>query len=701
MNNYALKNTTIKHLLVVSIFALSYSVFANEKTSNELPDLLSLSLKELMNIEVSVASNFSEVKLESGASIEILSREQWQVYGANSVANAIGHMPSIMTHQVPWGGDGIAIRGYSSTASVGGIAVELDGIPLNNIFTGSALYEVRNLNLPSLNKIELIRGPGSSLYGSDAFHGVLALQSYSAEEEQTSVRYKFDSNRFKQFSISHTQDLGDGYKINASITGTDQSTQDIPFSFTDSVTAQTITSDRDNAYKAYMGVLKLGIKHSKDLTTNYAIYTMGSDNFEAVGPGQSQSPFGSVLGTQDKTVGSDDRIAVKADFNWALDNHLVLEGKTYFWHLDRDAITDVTPVGLSGFFAIQRQDQRGADLVIKQTENNWNTQWAFGLGYKKSKLINSDVALTVGLTTEKITPIIPQVESGFERNVKSAFFESRTKLFDDLLTLQTGLRLDHYNAFGNQLSPRIGFVYSPSKNSAFKLLYGEAFKAPTAGETSGGGSTLANPDINPEEINTTEFIYMFETKGTYFNITLFQSDWTDGISLVPSGDPVLPSIWENINNNEAQGIEITYRGNLDNWRWDVSGSYVDSKAITLRGDVDYVAFPKQIYNLNFGYSFDEYHLELFVINRIHINTKEGPILISIDPNIPDFVANPSELKTYWNTDITLNYQQKKYSVQLAMSNLFNKDNVLPSVWNSEGGFNTLGRNIALSVEMKF
>lgn len=170
---------------------------------------------------------------------------------------------------------------------------------------------------------------------------------------------------------------------------------------------------------------------------------------------------------------------------------------------------------------------------------------------------------------------------------------------------------------------------------------------------------------------------------------------------MPSGNPVLPAIWENINSNKSRGAEITYRGSLENWQWDFSASYVDSKAVTTRGDIDYVVFPKQIYNINFGYLFKEQGIDVYIINRVHRNVKEGPTLLSFNPNVPDFVPNPADLKDYWNTDVTLNYNQENLNVQLGVHNIFDKENILPSVWSSENGLNQLGRTVSLSLEWRF
>ncbi len=71
----------------------------------------------------------------------------------------------------------VAVRGYANEISVRGMALQLDGVPLNNFSYSTSAYDLPFLSPDLLGGLEMIRGPGSTLYGSDAFHGVLALST--------------------------------------------------------------------------------------------------------------------------------------------------------------------------------------------------------------------------------------------------------------------------------------------------------------------------------------------------------------------------------------------------------------------------------------------------------------------------------------------------------------------------------------------
>ncbi len=76
----------------------------------------------------------------------------------------------------------------------------------------------------------------------------------------------------------------------------------------------------------------------------------------------------------------------------------------------------------------------------------------------------------------------------------------------DLLLLNTGLRYDYYfDGFGGTLNPRVGAIFSPTARTTFKLLYGEAFRAPNAYERFYYPAT--GPDLDPENIRTYEGVF--------------------------------------------------------------------------------------------------------------------------------------------------------------------------------------------------
>ena len=131
------------------------------------------------------------------------------------------------------------------------------------------------------------------------------------------------------------------------------------------------------------------------------------------------------------------------------------------------------------------------------------------------------------------------------------------------LKLNAGLRYDHYSTFGGSLNPRVGLIYNPFKQTALKLLYGQAFRAPNAYELyyqDGGFSQKPSADLKPEKINTYEVVweqyfaknYRFTASGYYYKINDLitqQTDPTDGLI-----------VFKNTEQVEAKGLEFELGG---------------------------------------------------------------------------------------------------------------------------------------------
>jgi iron complex outermembrane receptor protein len=144
--------------------------------------LAAMPLEELFGLRVKVeaASLFRESDLKVGSAVAAIPEESWRSRGAQLTTDAISHLPGVIALPTFGGARGIAIRGYATELSVRGTATRIDGVPMNTFGGGTAQYTLPNFNLGTLDRIEMIRGPGSALYGSDAFHGVLSMKTFQS-----------------------------------------------------------------------------------------------------------------------------------------------------------------------------------------------------------------------------------------------------------------------------------------------------------------------------------------------------------------------------------------------------------------------------------------------------------------------------------------------------------------------------------------
>ncbi|WP_197475241.1 TonB-dependent receptor, partial [Oleiphilus sp. HI0079] len=174
--------------------------------------------------------------------------------------------------------------------------------------------------------------------------------------------------------------------------------------------------------------------------------------------------------------------------------------------------------------------------------------------------------------------------------------------------------------------------------------------------------------------------------------TLFANQWKDGIVLVPTTPPL--NQYVNTGRNESYGVEFVARRQIDQLRLEGVASFVDST--NKEADTDYVAFPSWILNLEGGYRFVDADLELILKQRIMLDYAEGDYLGA---------AKPDSADDYYRTDLSLVKgldffgMSGDHSAFLQVYNLFDQDNVIPSLYNSEGGLSD--RGIGLDVGLSF
>lgn len=125
-----------------------------------------------LSVKVDVASLFREDALRVGSTVASIDAATWEKAGARRMHEAFDNEPSVMSYTTLGGAPAMAIRGYTTSfLSVRSLATMIDGVPLTTLSFGTALYGIPNWDLGTLDKIEIVKGPGSAIYGTDAFCG--------------------------------------------------------------------------------------------------------------------------------------------------------------------------------------------------------------------------------------------------------------------------------------------------------------------------------------------------------------------------------------------------------------------------------------------------------------------------------------------------------------------------------------------------
>ena len=643
-------------------------------------DVDKLSLEELIEVRVTVtvASLFDENELILGSTVERIGHVQWQRRGARTFSTAIGASPGVMVVPNTFGSDIVAIRGYLGAAPGRGVNMRLDGAPINDFTFGSAQSDIFSLRIGALDRIEMIRGPGSTLYGADAFHGVLSLQTFESDKDVLELDGETGTDFYRSGAIRMSRDVGDGWRLETALAYSGQPGQDVPYEFSGPTPGR---SEYENRYDAMMGVIKLRSDPKEGFSGRVGLYAKGQVQKEFQGMGRL---FSSSMGPRNLSDNESQFGMANGGLTFRFEDTLSLDLAAFGWHLESDRRADRTNVSQPPLVFEGNEARAGASAIIKQSGNAWKTQWAAGYEFGHQEILDAP---------DSAAPGGKAPYDGDVRRVHSVFFQARTSFFDDTLHVLYGARYDGYSDADDPISPRGGLICQPTADTAVKVLYGHAFRPTSAIEARGSPPTVGAASGEPETIDTWELAFMKQAPRWRASVTLFRSDWKDALLPVSNPSPPPSVLRENIGENRTHGVEVSITWIEDVFRVDASTSWLESEDRT--SDVDYAGFPRWIINAGGGYSHTAWNLDFYLNNRIHLGAEEGPVT----GRVPD----PEDLEDYWRTDLTVTWRNaKKYlEVYLAFLNLFDRENFFPTATGAEGGIPDIDFTASLGLHCSF
>lgn len=631
------------------------------QAASSLESLLDLSLDELMN--VTVVSLFDETQLEASSSVKIINEQKWQDNAARRTNEIMAYQPSTVAYPTLGGSNAFAIRGYSNTLSVRGISTLLDGVPLNTYSFGTAQYFMANFDIGSIGRAELIRGPGSAIYGTDAFHGVFSLSTYASKEDELETEIGIGSPDYARAHARFSQGTGDGSRLYGAVASTTSGDADILFE----TSTPGVQGEREDAYISKTVFLRSENKLNEQWKADWGVYynSWNGEQFPSFGE--------SILGENDVSDGEQEFYMLTANIKYSLNNRNSLEVKSFIWNTDQrfDYVFPAVP------FQAQEDRRYGVTAIYKNAGRKKDPRWLIGVGTDRTKVVSTEVSTGV------------QAFDGLERSINNLFADYRHSLDGGKLLFGAGLRVDEYSDFGSHVTPRLSMIYMMEDNEVIKLLYGNAFRAPVASEVTSSGTIQGNPGLEPETIDTLEFVWMKQEQVYSYNVTLFSSEWKDAIIIVD--DTSLPAPfnrrYENQGKFQSKGLELEFTKLFELCHLDGAYSFVQSEDMQ-KGE-DFMTFPEHIIQLGIDAEINE-ATDFRLYNTAYFGVYAN--------------SNPTaeKLDTIWQVNMNINVKwSPDTEVSFDIRNLLNRKDPVPSLWGNEQGLPVDGVQLSAYLRMKF
>lgn len=529
--------------------------FAAQQARAAQADLTELSLEQLLAVEVSSASKYSQRTADAPSAVQVISREDIHLHGWRTLSEALSSLPGIyITNDRIY--DYIGARGFQIPGDYNTrFLLLVDGQRNNdNIYQQALTGSEGWLDMAVVERIEYIPGPGSAIYGSNAMFGVINVITRSAEETAQSK------------VIAHTSQLGlTGIKVMTSqtINGTDNDNgTGLVFQYSAEHQAgrdQTYTDPAGFLFRADGNPAADGVARGLDSGNNRNLM-MRADHGEwsvkllnherTVIP--SSAPYLTVFDDPSMQV-NDGGTQISA----SVQHEISATGSVFArlgytdWHY---RATYPSLDAAAGYYR-NYDDTRGQmlDGEFRYQFHNGDHHLLAGLEFSRDLLArqqNFNSIPIAGAADVNINPIIHR--SGL-------FIQDEWRLNNHWL-LSLGLRQDDATASNPTRSPRLGLIWQPNQAWTAKLLSGCAYRSANAYESqfSDGLDYLSNPGLQPETIHTTEGVLEWlSSDQTRWQLSLYDNRLDNLIQQVDTGGTGTgPFQYQNSGWLRVQGMEL-------------------------------------------------------------------------------------------------------------------------------------------------
>ncbi|OMH38258.1 TonB-dependent siderophore receptor [Motiliproteus sp. MSK22-1] len=566
---------------------------------------------------VSIATGTSTPLNKAPAVASVITRKQIEAMGATHLDEVLERVPGIHVSPSKLSRlDSVfSIRGLQTGVNPQ-VLVLLNGVEFKYVFNGG-LPDSFRMPISNIKRIEVIRGPGSAVYGADAYSGVINIITNTASDNKTGdvgIRTGSFDSQDVWFRKGYEKD-----DFSVSFAFENQTS--------DGDSGRVINSDQQSAFDGLFGTsasLAPGpLNTNYDVTNIHLDFGYGNWKLEnwywqqdsgGLGPGvaqaldnvgyQNTNLFRTKLGFQDQVTSNWNLKAGMSYQKTEIDASFVLfpAGATLPIGSDGNAFSGI-PVGpvtftdgyignpgstdqtfkaeIAGIYSGINDHQIRAATGWTRQEIETREHKNFGPGVIDGTVSVIDGTLTDVTGTEDIY-LTDQDRTNYYLSLQDEW-----QLNNDW-SLTAGVRWDHFSDFGNSSNPRIALVWETSHNLTSKLLYGTAFRAPAFNEQYliNNPSALGNPDLTPEEIETVELAFDYRpTFDTSVQLSFFYYEATDLIDTV-----VVPGTsskqTENNRDQEGHGAEIEFGWKIsDHLKLYANYAYQHSEDSTTGADI--------------------------------------------------------------------------------------------------------------------
>jgi outer membrane receptor for ferrienterochelin and colicins len=601
-------------------------------------DLGALSLEQLMDMNVhSVfgASKYEQRVTQAPSSISIVTAEDIRRFGYTNLADVLSGVRGLyVTNDRNY--TYVGVRGFLRPGDyTTRVLVLIDGHRLNdNVYDSGAIGREAMLDVELIDRVEVIRGPSSSVYGSSAFLGVInvitkrgrdidggeiGVDLASHDTYRTRATYGDTFANGVDFLVSASHYSSAGW--NFYYPEFDQRISDSRFANNNGVAAGL---DDESATKFFTSLRYGDFDASLYLSSRRKQVPTAS--------------FENIFGDPGERT-DDDANYLELGYKHALSSttHLKMRG---FYDLFTYVGTYANDYALPG-------DPPDRVLFVDEMTGRWagtEVQLTAKPSDRYTIVLGSEYRINIRENQSAYDDIEPRpyyLHREDRSKVLGLFAQGEARLRDDF-TVTAGLRYDHYGStFDATVNPRLALIYNPTKTSAIKLLYGEAFRAPNPYERYYNVAQADAPALKPEQIKTYELVYERYFASNYrFSLSGYSYDIDGLITQVEELDDM--QFFANMDDARARGVEMELEAIYQNGAI-LRGSWAMQRAEDVASGLELTNSPHQL--VKFTGSMPLLGTPVFASLDVQYNSKTVTLTRTRSPSfvVANFTLNTHEL----------------------------------------------------------
>jgi len=669
---------------------------------------------------ISIATGMQQSIAKAPAVASIITAEAIETMGAIDLDEVLENIPGLHVNRNSAGYNPIyTFRGIHSTYNPQ-VLVLINGIPLTNLFQGDRGLIWGGMPIKAIERIEVIRGPGSAVYGADAFAGVINIQTKTATDiNETMLSVSRGSFNTTVASFLYGGNLADvDVALSAEYLVTDghegrvesdaQTNLDAGFGTDASLAPGNVNLSRENLdLRLDLGKgdwrFRSGLQQRSDVGN-------GAGIAEALDPTSrfKSNRINADLTWEKELFGKDLHITSQISYlrtTQEREENLIIFPPGVVLPDGQGGTIGPYPDGFIGNPEVWEKHNR-----FNLTANYWGidshsirlgTGYYHGHVYRVRETKNYGIDPATGLPLSPTSDLVDVSDTPYiflpegQRENHFVFLQDIWKFSRDW-ELTAGIRYDDYSDFGSTTNPRLALVWSATQRLTTKFLYSQAFRAPSFAETRAINNpiVLGNPNLAPETLESREFAFDYRaSEALNLNINVFQYQWTDIINFVPDTNAPT-STARNDGERDGIGLEFELAWQLvENIKLSTNYAYVNTE--DQKNNREKVGLVP--------------HQQLFM--KVHWDINNKFLLYSQLNHIMDREREPSDSRTNINDNTLLNiilsYTVNQHiETRLAVKNVFDNDAKEPSIWsnpvpNIPNDLPLAGRDVRIELKYTF